>query len=183
VIDTAEVANCCHHRDGHGAWHAMQSLKGLDHRGQAQRFHVILPFLCQTLEAFGVFGNGSDICLKDDLLRRCLTNAFREAPEMGRAPMGPARVADVMPAQEGLEPKFRLRDGNNDLLKDFDDYCEGAITEIVALSREVTDRATAIRAQYGFKTPDVIHLSAAAVIWGAICSSPMTIGLIAFPIE
>ena len=57
-----------------------------------------------------------------------------------------------------------LRDGNNDLLKDYDDYCEGAITEIVALSREVTDRATAIRAQYGFKTPDAIHLFAAAVI-------------------
>jgi uncharacterized protein len=75
-----------------------------------------------------------------------------------------------------------LRDGNNDLLKDYDDYCEGAITEIVALSREVTDRATAIRGQYGFKTPDAIHLSAAAVIWGAIYSSPMTIGLITFPI-
>jgi uncharacterized protein len=77
-------------------------------------------------------------------------------------------VADVVQvARDFTRMKCRvkpLRDGNNDLLKDYDDYCEGAITEIVALSREVTDRATAIRAQYGFKTPDAIHLSAAAVI-------------------
>jgi predicted nucleic acid-binding protein len=54
-----------------------------------------------------------------------------------------------------------LREGNADLLKDFDDYFEGAVAEIVALSREVIDRATEIRAQYGFKTPDAIHLAAA----------------------
>jgi hypothetical protein len=95
-------------------------------------------------------------------------------------------VADVVQvARDFTRMKCRvkpLRDGNNDLLKDDDDYCEGAITETVALSREVTDRATAIRAQYGFKMPDAVHLSAAAGIWGATCSSPMTIGLIAFPI-
>lgn len=56
-----------------------------------------------------------------------------------------------------------LRDGNSDLLKDYDDYFEGAIAEIVALSHEVMDRATAIRAQYGFKTPDAIHLAAAVI--------------------
>jgi len=56
-----------------------------------------------------------------------------------------------------------LRDGNFALLKDFDDYFDGAVTEIVALSREVIDRATEIRARYGFKTPDAIHLAAAMV--------------------
>jgi uncharacterized protein len=54
-----------------------------------------------------------------------------------------------------------LRGGNADLLKDFNDYFEGAVAEIVALSCEVIDRATEIRAQYGFKTPDAIHLAAA----------------------
>ena len=54
-----------------------------------------------------------------------------------------------------------LREGNAELLKDFDDYFEGAVAEIVALSRKVIDRATEIRAQYGFKTPDAIHLAAA----------------------
>ncbi|MBI3303443.1 MAG: PIN domain-containing protein [Deltaproteobacteria bacterium] len=56
-----------------------------------------------------------------------------------------------------------LREGNTDLLKDYDDFFTGAVTEIVALAREVMDRATAIRAQYGFKTPDAIHLAAAVV--------------------
>lgn len=56
-----------------------------------------------------------------------------------------------------------LLDGNTELLKDFDDYLAGAVVEMVALSREVIDRATEIRAQYGFKTPDAIHLAAAMV--------------------
>ncbi len=43
----------------------------------------------------------------------------------------------------------------------YDDYFDKAVTEIVVLSREVIDRATEIRAQYGFKTPDAIHLAAA----------------------
>jgi len=54
-----------------------------------------------------------------------------------------------------------LRDGDNQLLKDFDDYFAGAVGEIVALSREVIDKATEIRAKYNFKTPDAIHLAAA----------------------
>ena len=56
-----------------------------------------------------------------------------------------------------------LRDGHVDLLKDYDDYFEKAVAEIVVLSREVIDRATEIRAKYGFKTPDAIHLAAAVV--------------------
>ena len=56
-----------------------------------------------------------------------------------------------------------LRDGNSALLKDYDDYFEGAIAEIVAISGEVIDRATVIRAQHGFKTPDAIHLAAAVI--------------------
>ncbi|MBI3990050.1 MAG: PIN domain-containing protein [candidate division NC10 bacterium] len=56
-----------------------------------------------------------------------------------------------------------LRDGNADLLEDYDAYFEGAVAEIVALSREVIDRATEIRAKYGVKTPDAIHLAAAVV--------------------
>jgi uncharacterized protein len=56
-----------------------------------------------------------------------------------------------------------LREGNADLLKDYDDFFEQAVVEIVALSRDVMDRATEIRAKYGFKTPDAIHLAAAVV--------------------
>ena len=56
-----------------------------------------------------------------------------------------------------------IRDGNQELLKDYDDYFREAVAEVVMLSREVIDRATAIRAQYGLKTPDAIHLAAAVV--------------------
>ncbi len=56
-----------------------------------------------------------------------------------------------------------LRDSDADLLKDYDDYFEKAVMEIVVLSREVMDCATKIRAQYGFRTPDAIHLAAAVM--------------------
>ena len=69
-------------------------------------------------------------------------------------------VSDLTRMECRVKP---LRDGNYNLLAEYDDYFEGAIAEIVALSREVIDRATAIRAQQGFKTPDAIHLAAAVI--------------------
>lgn len=54
-----------------------------------------------------------------------------------------------------------VREGKVDLLKDYDDFFAHTVAEIVALSREVMDRATEIRARYGFKTPDAVHLAAA----------------------
>jgi predicted nucleic acid-binding protein len=37
------------------------------------------------------------------------------------------------------------------------------VAEIIPLTREVIERATEIRARYGFKPPDAIHLAAAVV--------------------
>ena len=56
-----------------------------------------------------------------------------------------------------------IRQSDARLLKNFDAYFTGAVAELVDLSRDVMDRATAVRAQYGFKTPDAIHLAAAVV--------------------
>ena len=56
-----------------------------------------------------------------------------------------------------------LRDENAAVLRDFDDYFEGAVESVVPLSREVVDLATGIRARYGFKAPDSLHLAAA--VW------------------
>jgi predicted nucleic acid-binding protein len=56
-----------------------------------------------------------------------------------------------------------LRDGNADLLRDYDEFFHNAVAELIPLTREVMDCATEIRAQYGFKTPDAIHLAAAVV--------------------
>jgi uncharacterized protein len=56
-----------------------------------------------------------------------------------------------------------LREEKATLLKDFDDFFEGAVKIMVGLSREVVDLATRIRAQYGFKTPDALHLAVAVL--------------------
>ena len=56
-----------------------------------------------------------------------------------------------------------LRNSDAALLQDFDDYFANSLAEIIPLTRDVIDRATEIRAQFNFKTPDSIHLAAAAV--------------------
>ena len=56
-----------------------------------------------------------------------------------------------------------MRDGNQALLQDFDDYFANTIAEIFPLTRDVADLATEIRAQYNFKTPDSLHLAAAVI--------------------
>jgi len=54
-----------------------------------------------------------------------------------------------------------LRDGEVALLAAFDSYFTNIIGTTVPLSRQVIDRATELRARYGFRTPDAIHLAAA----------------------
>jgi uncharacterized protein len=56
-----------------------------------------------------------------------------------------------------------MRDGNQALLQDFNDYFANTIAEIFPLTRDVVDLATEIRAQYNFKTPDSPHLAAAVI--------------------
>jgi len=56
-----------------------------------------------------------------------------------------------------------LRDGQTALLTAFDAYFAIVITNVIPLSRQVIDRATELRARYGFRTPDAIHLAAAIV--------------------
>jgi hypothetical protein len=96
MIKARQVAEFRPGDDRNSARHAPQGLEGLDYRVQAPRLHVILQCLCETLEAFGVFGNGMDICLQDDWLCRCWADHFREPPELGWAPVSPSRVADIV---------------------------------------------------------------------------------------
>ena len=56
-----------------------------------------------------------------------------------------------------------MRDGNIALLDEFDRFFNESVSEVLALSRKVIDRATEIRSRYGFKTPDAIHLAAATL--------------------
>lgn len=61
-----------------------------------------------------------------------------------------------------------IRNGDAALLQDFDDYFANSIAEIIPLTRDVIDRATEIRAQFNFKTPDSIQLAAAVVANSAV---------------
>lgn len=67
-------------------------------------------------------------------------------------------VSDLTRMECRVKP---IRDGNDDLLEDFDEYFEWTVDEVVSLSRAIIDQATQIRAKYGFKTPYAIHLAAA----------------------
>ena len=87
-------------------WHATQGLERVDHRVEAPGFDLVLEFLFETLEAFGVFVDRSDIFLEDDLLRRGGTDHLAEPSQVGRAPGGPARIADIVAQQEGFETKL-----------------------------------------------------------------------------
>lgn len=61
-----------------------------------------------------------------------------------------------------LECRVRpIRDANAPLLRSFDRYFESAVAEVVDITRDVVDLATEIRAEYGFATPDALHLAAA----------------------
>ena len=51
-----------------------------------------------------------------------------------------------------------LREADFDRLRDFDDFFESSISETVGLTRAVLELATDIRARYGYKTPDAIHI-------------------------
>ncbi len=56
-----------------------------------------------------------------------------------------------------------IRDGETALLTAFDSYFASIISEIISLNRPAIDLATKLRARYGFKTPDAIHLAAAII--------------------
>ena len=61
-----------------------------------------------------MFGHCVDIFLKDNLLRWGGTDYFTEPTQMGWAPIGSSRIADIVPQQEGFEPqlgRFQLPEG------------------------------------------------------------------------
>lgn len=56
-----------------------------------------------------------------------------------------------------------IRDGEDALLSAFDSYFSEIVGRVIPLSRQVMEQATLLRARYGFRTPDLIHLAAAIV--------------------
>ena len=102
-LNACQVTTVGHHGDGHGQWNTTQGLKRLDHWRQTPRCAVVLQVLLQAPKPFGVFVNRTDLCLQDDGLRWDRADHLREPPQVGRAPIGPAHVTDIVSAHEGFE--------------------------------------------------------------------------------
>ena len=78
--------------------------------------------------------------------------------------LSPENVRQICSDLTRMECRVKsLRDDESALLIAFDTYFAEIISETVPLSRMVMDRATEIRARYGFKTPDAIHLACAVI--------------------
>jgi predicted nucleic acid-binding protein len=78
------------------------------------------------------------------------------------ARLSPADVIRVSSELTRLECRIKpLRTGDAALLQDFEDFFAGTVAEMVGFSRAVWDAAAEIRAKYGFRTPDSLHLAAA----------------------
>jgi len=54
-----------------------------------------------------------------------------------------------------------LREGNTALLADYETFFAPADLRLIEISAAVVERATDLRARYGFKTPDALHLATA----------------------
>jgi hypothetical protein len=97
VVEAGEVTDLSDHRDGHDKRHATQGLEGLAHRAEAPGLNLFLTCLFQALQAFDVVGDRADLCLKDELLSRCVTDHFTQPPQVSWAPCGAAGIADIVP--------------------------------------------------------------------------------------
>ena len=71
--------------------------------------------LSQPPQALGGLGDGPDVFWQDNRVRRGGTHDFREPPEMGRAPIGPARRADIVAEQERFHPERGVFESADDI--------------------------------------------------------------------
>jgi hypothetical protein len=87
VLKARQDADFGHQSHGGGELDTTEGLQRLDHRLQTPRFHVLAECLVETLAAFGVVMNRTDVFLKDDGFRRGGTDHCREPSEVGRVPI------------------------------------------------------------------------------------------------
>jgi predicted nucleic acid-binding protein len=88
------------------------------------------------------------------------TPVFGEAVERRLATKNTAIIGCELACMECLVKP--LRDKNQNLIEDFEDFFAAGFTELVPVSRVVLTAAAALRARYpSLKTPDAIQLAAA----------------------
>jgi len=79
------------------------------------------------------------------------------------------RIRDLDPASRLVTSQLArlacrakpMRDSDHDLLGRYDSLFGASRVAVVDVSAKVIDRATELRARYGFKSPDAIHLATA----------------------
>jgi predicted nucleic acid-binding protein len=86
--------------------------------------------------------------------------AFSPAVATKLTALGGDLVSSELARMEALV--VPVRNSNSGLIRDFEDFFGGRLAELLGLTRPVFDRAVRIRAAYPFKTPDALHLAAAA---------------------
>jgi len=106
VLETCQVAQFRHGRHGHRALDLAQGLKGFDHWSEAPGFDLLVECEFQTPETVTLCSDGLDVCLKDDLLRRCGTDHRAEPAQVSGTPGGSTGRAAIVPEHEGFEPQL-----------------------------------------------------------------------------
>jgi hypothetical protein len=81
--------------------------------------------LFQPLEALTVFGDRSDVCLEDNLLSGCGTDAFREPFEGD-----PALITDILAQQEGLQAVLGGLEISDGTLSGADQVADGLVLDL-----------------------------------------------------
>jgi hypothetical protein len=98
-------------------------------------FDLFLAFVLTTLKACGLCVDSPPIFLEDDVLSGGGTDHVAQPAQVGRAPGGPARVAEIVPQQKGFEAKLGGLEIPKSLLTGAGEGADGLI-----LDRWPTDR-------------------------------------------
>jgi predicted nucleic acid-binding protein len=108
---------------------------------------VIAPYLDASAIIYLVEGSAS----ARDLVARSVGGAERD-------PAGRLLTSRLSTLECRVKP---LRAGDKALLATYDTFFTRARLVIVEVTASVIDKATDLRARYGFKTPDALHLATA----------------------
>jgi hypothetical protein len=149
ALTTCQGAHCRHQGDGSSPLHPTPGLQGLDHRGQTPGFAVLLACVLQTLEAFAVFAHGSDIGLKNAVLRWCGTPHLREPSQVGRAPRGPAHLTAIVSEHKGVEAPLGVLQIADGVFTRAGESTHGVIVDLGARDRGEGPRAGQASQWYG----------------------------------
>lgn len=101
MTDTGESAPCCPPGDGHGAWPATPRRKGPAPRAHTPGVHGRWEGRFETLAACGLCVHRPHSVVTDEGWSRGGAAHGREPPARGRAPGGPAGVAEGVAAHDG----------------------------------------------------------------------------------